>query len=310
MTTTVRKLLEKGQAAQDAAHAEQEKAKQGNLRGGSAGVIGTDGKVYGECHRLALSRLLGVDKGHEANRSIMFDAGNANEDSWAAKLVAAGCEIKREGEIPIVWQIPGTERVVTGRPDIVIGEFRPDQTFNGPEPDYVWEPTLGLELKGIYSASSAVRVELEGLPDAKHLAQAGFYSMALNVPYALCYTNPSVIEIPYWAQKKFGVKGKLQPFYRFFDLRWTEQDVLEYRDEQKSEWVTTMYTKQGIADYYALIVEMEGKQDLGPRPEGGYADGTPMPFDKCKYCDLQEACDEAEDDFAEWLGRIKLLSRK
>ena len=305
-TLDIRKLLEQGQAAQNAEHAEAEIAKQGNLRGGSAGVIGTDNKIYGECHRLALSRLMGADKEVEANRHIMFDAGNAAEDSWAAKLKAAGVEFRRESEIPIVWKIPGTERIVTGRPDIVIGKL--SETELDPETagmTNLFVPAHGLELKGIYSASSGVRVDVEGVPDPKHLAQAGFYAMALNIPYTLCYTNPSVIEVPYWAQKKLGAPKKLQPFYRLFDLRWT--DVLEYRDEQKEDWVRTVYTQAGIAAYYALIVEMEQTKQLGPRPLGGWADGGQMPFDKCNYCAAKSACAQydADKDFDAWISSLK-----
>ncbi len=298
----IRALLEKGQAAQDAAHDEAEVAKRGNLRGGSAGVVGTDGQIYGECHRVALARLLGADKDHEANRSIMFDAGNGNEDIWAAKLRAAGCEIVREDEYPIVWPVPGTDKVVTGRPDILIGETEFFQAGTG-ICQAKFTPRHGLELKGIFSASSAVRTEIEGVPDAKHLAQSGFYSMALNIPYTLCYTSPSVIDVPYWAQKKFpGTPKKLQPFYRMFELRWNEQDQLEYKDEHGTEWVPTVYTKQGIAEYFALIDEMERTKQLGPRPATAHATGESLPYDRCSYCPLKDNCENNEDDFDAWLA--------
>jgi hypothetical protein len=302
-TMNIRTLLERGQAEQDRQHDEQEVAKRGNLRGGSAGVVGTDGKIYGECHRVALARLLGAEKDHEANRSIMFDAGRNAEDAWADKLRAAGCEIVREDEYPIVWPIPGTDKVVTGRPDILIGETEFFQAGTGIV-QAKFTPQHGLELKGIYSASSAVRTEIEGVPDSKHLAQAGFYSMALNIPYTLCYTNPSVIEVPYWAQKKFGGPKKLQPFYRMFDLRWNAE-VLEYKDEQSTEWVPTVYTKTGIVEYYQLVAEMEQKKDLGPRPTGGYATGEAPPYDRCNYCPFQDACDNHGDDFDHWLAAVK-----
>jgi len=296
----VRRLLEQGQAAQDREHDALEVTKRGNLRGGSAGVIGTDSKIYGECHRVALARLLGADKEHDGNRSIMFDAGNASEDSWAAKLKAAGLQFLREDEIPIVWPIPGTARIATGRPDIVLGYYKDGSAEAS---DFV--PEHGLELKGIYSASSGLRVEVEGVPDPKHLAQAGFYAMALNIPYTLCYTNPSVIDVPYWAQKKLSAPKKLQPFYRLFELRWT--DVLEYRDEMRDDWVRTVYTKQGIADYFALIVEQEQTKELGPRPEGGYATGEPLPYNKCNYCNFKDACSQydADADYDGWLALIK-----
>jgi hypothetical protein len=288
----IRKLIEKGQAAQDAAHKELEITKRGNLRGGSAGVIGTDGKIYGECHRVALSRMLGTDKENDGNRSIMFDAGNANEDSWASKLIAAGAVFRREEEIPVMIEVGGKK--VTGRPDLVLGS----------EQDGKFIPEFGIELKGVFSASTAIGVLYEGKPQAKHLAQAGFYSMALNVPYVIAYTNPSVIETPYWAQKKFGATKKIQPFYAMFYMRWTNEDVLEYRDEREINWVTTKYTKQGILDYFALVGEMEARKDLGPRPDGGYATGEPAPYDRCNYCALQKACDEQEDNFEAWMKMV------
>ena len=289
----IRKLLEKGQAAQDAEHAAKEVAKRGNMRGGSAGVVGTDGKIYGECHRVALARMLGADKEHEPNRAIMFDSGNAAEDTWATKLTAAGVTFRREEEIPVVFEVAGKK--ATGRPDIVIGA-----TVDG-----VFTPQFGIENKGVYSAGTAVRVEFEGVPDPKHLAQAGFYSMALNIPYVIAYTNPSVIEVPYWAKKFANGAKKLQPFYRLFYLQWSDDGILQYRDERKADWVTTMYSKSGIVDFFTLVAEMEEKRDLGPRPEGGYADGTPLPWDKCQYCSHSKNCDANEDNFDAWIAEAK-----
>ena len=287
----IRKLLTKGQAAQNAVHAAKEVTKRGNLRGGSTGCVGTDGKIYGECHRVALARSLGVDKAVDDERHIMFDAGMRAEDSWADKLAAAGAVFKREEEIPVVMEIGGKK--VTGRPDIVLGHYD-DATFVA---DY------GLELKGIYSASSAVRVAYEGIPDPKHLAQAGFYSLALGVDYSICYTNPSVIEVPYWAQKKFGAAKKIQPFYRIFSMTWKD-DTLLYKDEDTTDWIETVYTKQGIKDFFALVGELESTKTLGPRPEGGYATGTKLPYDKCQYCPFSKSCDNHEDNYDAWLADL------
>lgn len=292
-TVDVRALIEKGQAKQNADHAEREKAKVGILRGGSAGCVGTDGLNYGECPRVALLRLKGVDKEVEANRHIMFTAGLAAEDSWAAKLTAAGVTFRREEEIQITWPVPGHPgRVVTGRPDIVIMDGE--------------APAFGLELKGIYSAGSAVRVECEGIPDPKHLAQAGFYSMALGIDYAICYTNPSVWDVPYWAKEaRAAGRKKLQPFYRMFYLRWG--DTLEYRDEKAKHWVPTVYTKAGIAAYYVQVLDMENGEALVDRPEGGYATGEALPYSKCKYCPFSAACDmyDVDKSVAGWLENCK-----
>jgi hypothetical protein len=315
----IRKILEQGQAVQDAEHAAASALKVGNLRGGTAGCVADDGQIYGECHRVALARLLEVEKPHEPNRSIMFDAGNAAEDVWAAKLRAAGLEIAREDEYPVVWTVPGTKRLVTGRPDILIGKTELYRAGNNiVQAKFV--PEFGLELKGIYSASSAIRVHVDGIPDPKHLSQAGFYSMALgNLPYALCYTNPSVIDVPGWAIKRVKAK-KIQPFYRMFYLRWTDDGRLQYRDERDFDilqecvmgnnatsagWKDTTITRQGISDFYSLVHEMEEKKELGPRPANAYADGTQLPYDRCNYCSFQKACDQQEDNFDAWLDQAK-----
>jgi len=297
----IRELLERGQEKQNATHAEAEVSKLGILRGGSAGCIGTDGLVYGECHRIALSRLLGVDKKVESNRHIMFNAGVMAEESWAEKLTAAGVTYRREEEIQITWPVPGFDgRVATGRPDIVIGDYEHDEK-NGA----VFNPKFGLELKGIYSAGSAVRVECEGTPDPKHLAQAGFYSMALGITYAICYTNPSVWDVPFWAKEaRAAGHKKLQPFYRIFYMRWNEETgVLQYRDEKFDDWVSTKYTQQGIGKYYQKILNMEASKSLDSRPDGGMADGSEAPFSKCKNCPFSKQCDmyDLDRDFDSWL---------
>ena len=306
----IRELLARGQEKQNAAHTEAEVAKLGILRGGSAGCIGTDGLVYGECHRIALSRLLGVDKEVEANRQIMFAAGRTAEDTWAQLLTDAGVTFRREEEIQITWPVSGHgSRVVTGRPDIVIGHISPSDMSCGIDYGNVFIPEFGLELKGIYSAGSAVRVECDGVPDPKHLAQAGFYSMALEVPYAICYTNPSVWDVPFWAKEaRAAGHKKLQPFYRIFYMRWDEATgLLQYRDERLDTWVSTKYTKQGIEKYYQKILGMETGKDLGGRPDGGLADGSPAPFDKCKYCQFSRQCDvyDLDRDFDSWLEACK-----
>jgi hypothetical protein len=300
----IRGILEKGQSKQNEDHAALERTKSGILRGGSAGCIGTDGRVYGECHRVSLARLLGVDKEVDAERHIMFDAGRTAEDSWADKLTSAGVTFRREEEIQITWPVPGHDnRVVTGRPDIVIGKWLAHDKI-GRLPG-MFKPEFGLELKGVYSAGTAVRVECEGVPDPKHLAQAAFYSMALGIEYALCYTNPSVWDVPFWAKeiRAAGTK-KIQPFYRLFYMRWNADDVLEYRDEHKKHWVATKYAKVGIQLYYQKILGMEHHRELGERPTGGCADGSPSPFSKCNYCPFSKQCDiyDIDKDFDGWLA--------
>ena len=291
MNNPIRELIDKGQAAQNQAHADQEVTKRGNLRGGNAGCVTADGKILGTCHRVSLARLIGLDKPITADRHIMFNAGDAAEDIWAAKLIAGGATIRRESEIPVSVEIGG--RLVTGRPDIVIGEMVAGAFL----------PQIGIELKGVYSASTAVKVLLEETPDIKHLAQAAFYAMYLGIPYWLCYTNPSVIETPYWAIKKHSAPKKIQPFYKMFELKW-EGETLHYRDEEQYEFVETVITKQGIRDYYTLISELAEKQSLGPRFEGGTVVGGRSPYNPCEYCDFSKACDK-QTNFVEWKKELK-----
>jgi hypothetical protein len=300
----IRKLLEFGQKVQDAEHAAAELTKRGNLRGGSPGCIDADGQIHGECHRKSLARMLGHDKPAEPDRAPMFDAGNANEDIWAAKLKAASVIFRREDECPVVWPVPGTDKIVTGRPDFLLGMEAHGGKFI---------PQFGLELKGVFSHSTAVGIVYENRPQTKHVLQAGFYSMALDfLPYAICYTNPAVIDLQYWAIKKFGAPKKLQPFYQIFYLRWVD-GALQYRDERSDEWVATKFTAQGIADYYQLVAEMEAKQELGPRPVAEFSDGVPMPANwggACGNCPFKSACDSVEDNYVEWLGQIKSIVSK
>ncbi|MGJ8498477.1 hypothetical protein ACSFBZ_12955, partial [Glaesserella parasuis] len=66
-------------------------------------------------------------------------------------------------------------RPIMGHPDIVLKK-------DG-------QAVLGLELKGIYGASTLEAV-LKGRPKNDNLIQAAAYSLYLNLPYALCYTLP------------------------------------------------------------------------------------------------------------------------
>ena len=76
-------LIRKGQLAIAEAGHEKEKTRVGHLRGGSAGAI-IDGEVYGECHRKAHLRMLGIDtplkeeiEQHSLKISVRFVNNNA-----------------------------------------------------------------------------------------------------------------------------------------------------------------------------------------------------------------------------------------
>jgi hypothetical protein len=219
----------------------------------------------------------------------MFAAGETNEDTWVDILrrVWPGV-IKRETEIPIEFEIAGVK--VTGRPDIVLCEA--DGT-----------PTLGLELKGIFSYNSARDVLLEGKPKDENLVQAAVYSKSLGIPWVLCYTNVSHFPINFFDKKRWPNVKKMKPDFGLFYLRWTE-DVLEYREDIKSEWLTTVITKQGIDNYYALILEMRAKKDIGPLPADKTVTGGTHPFNHCDYCDFTATC-KMHFTYDEWVDAAR-----
>jgi len=282
----IRKLLEEGHAALDAGHATREIAKLGNLRIGSAGTVSDGGEIFGECHRKALARMLGDDKKVPFHTKIMFQSGRFNEDAWYEVLSKSWPgKIMREEEIPITWQVPGSEVNVLGRPDMILC-------------DEHGTPVHGLELKGVYSANTAKAVHQKGEPQTKHLIQAAAYSLFLNIPYTLCYTSASVIGTV--------AASKIQPFYRMFYLEWDDSGRLSYSDEFGHGTVQTLITKQGIRDFYSLVVEMREKKKLGPRPAKTEMDGRKQYWDICdaKYCPYSAACSnyDEDQDFDVWVS--------
>jgi hypothetical protein len=219
----IRKILEKGQAELDRQHAEGEKAKAGFFRVGSVGAVGTDGEIYGICHRIALARSKGMDKPIEESQKILFMAGEANEDYVFEKRIAAGFDGKvlSHDQLKVLYDLPGTNRQVIGTPDKALA----DKDGN---------ILMGCENKAVFGATTAVQVYYEGKPKNENLIQAAAYSMMLNVPYVLVYTSFNWVSMNFYDQKKYGAKH-IKPFDRMFYLRWVD-DVLEYRDEFKEEW--------------------------------------------------------------------------
>jgi hypothetical protein len=286
----IRKLLVKGQAKLDTKHAEKERRLRGVYRAGSAGCIGDDGEVYGECHRVAHARALGHDKPVSDDRKIMFAGGETNEDTWERLLKGAwpeknvirGLEISRDEE----WG------KIVGSPDIVLAS-----DDNGPE--------VVLELKQVSALNSACQRELEGNPDPKHLVQAATYMWLMQLPGVLCYTNRSDHAVQFMA-KKYGTK-KVLPFYRMFYLT-IRDGRLYYRDEHKAEEVKTLVTVEGIQLYYKMLSRVVD-EGLGPRPSSKHVNGAPAGYDRCAYCDFQETCDQYEHRYDAWVDAVSLLCK-
>lgn len=292
MAINLRQLLLDGHAALQEEKAKAEKEKLGIYRIGSVGAVTDDGRVIGNCHRIAMARSLGIETPKDLSSLIMFAAGENNELYWEDKLTASGFKGKIEMQRQIEMEVDGLK--VTGRPDVILIDE------DGSE--------FGIELKGIYGTSTAVLTKLSGKPKPEHLVQSAAYSMFMNdMSYALAYTNANWIKPHYAEQKKHGIKNIL-PFVKIFYLEWRD-GVVFYRDEDSDEWVQTVITKEGIKNFYRLVHEMKQEKDLGPRLNASYADGSKNKWGdegSCTYCDFVSACAKTSS-YDDWITEIKQL---
>lgn len=307
----IKSLFETGGALLKEEHASKETEKVGVLRGGSVGLYDEGTNTFtGTCPRRAFLRYKGVDVIEDdvgaSDRTLMFEAGVTNEDSWYKRLVKSWQGvILREEEIQIAWSMDGTP--VTGRPDIVLC-------------DKSSTPQYGVELKLVSSLWTA-RDVLSNSPKTIHLIQAAHYSWQLGIPFSLCYTNRFDIAVLGFAQKHFpkmaqegsqyceynqkGEIKKVMPFMKEFMLLW-KNDTIHYVDSDTQKEVTTIVTKKRIEDFYRQVSKMDKSSSLPPRPVNLYADGKAMDWTACDYCPLSQVCDDSEAKGKDiWLNNVK-----
>lgn len=308
-------LIQAGITALRAEHAKHEVLKKGVLRAGNTGVVLSDGSVVGKCARQTYLRLVGIDADvDDASRELMFAAGRTNEDSWKDLFIRAGIPesfIRCEDEVPIHWTTK-SGRSVTGRPDLVIGEW------TGVTDKATWRPIKGIELKLVSSVWTGRDVALKGQPKSMHLMQAAHYSWKLGVPFELWYTARADFAIGSgWEQKNFpnmgmpgsefieynekGGKKKLKPFIVGYELAWNEKDELQYRriGPYTSPWTLTFISKKGIEDYFELVDDlaardMKNVSALPPRPLNLNPTGDKEGYSICSYCPMEKVCDSTE----------------
>lgn len=296
----IRSILVAGHNALAAEKGAIEQASSGHPRVGSSGCVGTDADVYGTCQRKALARSLGIELPQSLATDVMWKAGEANEWHWD-RILSRGlpADLKQLPRPYVEAVIEGVPLSVLGHPDVVLG-------------DADGKPVLGLELKGIYGATTAISVFFEHTPKNENLIQAAAYSHFMKLPWVLCYTSASYVPTGF-DKKKYGVSS-IKPFYRIFYMEWRD-DVLWYRDETQIAWVKTVVTSKGIEDYYKLLVEMQQSQDLGPRPSSHYVNGEPHKWGResmCGLCEFKSACDayDGDKDYGEWLARIRVIAKQ
>lgn len=289
----IRRLLRVGREVLNAKRSEREHELAGFLRAGSAGCL-SEGRSYGECHRLAHARLVGIEKPVSDDREIMFAAGEGNEDLWEQVLVPSW-----QGQVLRGQRASRTDNGITviGSPDIVLANGRGD-----------WDTIL--ELKLVSSTNSAIAKHVHGKPDSKHLVQAATYMWMTGLPVILCYTSRTDFAVEFM-RKKLGI-NKMLPFYRMFYLRF-RAGKLYYRDEfETNEVLVPHVTADGIAAFFDQVKGMGELRTLHDRPSNDHVDGSPSHWERCdaRYCALAETCDRYEHDYTTWLAeaRIKCLS--
>ena len=312
---SILELLIAGKEAQIQASQEAEAGKLGRLRGGNTGMVDGTGRVIGSCARLAHLRSLGITSDPVTiQKALMFDGGLKNEDIWKETILAAnepGLVLRCEEEIPIQWTTK-EGRLVTGRPDIVLGRMVPPAEGDA-EPLFVAE--RGIELKQVFSLWTARDVLFKGKPKMSNLLQSGHYAYQLGIPYELWYTNRSTFAITdysdtrFFAKKNFPKEGaplseycrynernqilSIEPFVVGYELQWNDKQQLMYRQiaapgAAENKWVYTIITWDSIAKYYSLAAN--AATILPPRPHNVLADGEAGGYDLCDYCPLSEVC--------------------
>jgi hypothetical protein len=332
---TAAELYTKGRQLEIEEHASLEHTKDGTLRGGSSGCLTAQGEVYGTCHRKAFARFKGHQPEIDDISYTWFDAGYANEDAWKKKLdksvVALGPEyiLKEEEECPVTWEVNGVK--VTGRPDfMVFKQKNPYEELALTEEEMTPEPILGLELKVVCAVNSAIGIYCEDKPKIANLIQAAHYSMEHGCPFNLVYSFRGRSIAPGWASKfkdkltvkektfppyrrKDGTYGKpftkreyiMEPFLKEFRIGFEDDTVYYITDS--GEKVITPLTAKGIRDYYEMITNMEKNMDLHVRISKLDLEGNLLPYDPCGFCPFSDICDDYENDFVQWLDRVKLL---
>lgn len=299
----IRQLLIEGHAARAKEHEEKEKQIGNAYRIGSSGVVTSDGDIYGTCHRIAHARDIGLDNrpDPEDPMRIMWLAGEYNEDATFELLSKSSYKgkIGAHDDLGVDVAIEGVDQKLVGHPDI--GLFTKDGKVE-----------MAVELKGVFGKSTAELVYLNDKPKPANIIQSAMYSLKLDVPYALMYTNPSYFS-DFFLKKKYGISS-IPPFYKIFYLRWNKE-TLEYRPENRVAWVTTLITKSGLDDYYKLLDEMKKNEDLGPRINANYVDGTENKWgveSDCKFCGFSKACDQydGDNDYLAWKENINGIQKE
>ncbi len=254
-------LYNTGRSIDNAAKTAHESSKLHTLRVGNSGCLLADGHMIGSNPWKVLARFMGYQVTPNAQSFDIFDGGFGNEVMWERYLgQVPGIQVKADTEYPLVLPNFAGKYPLTGRPDAVI--------FS----DGV--PKMGIELKGIFGASTVQKV-FSGTPKTDNLIQAATYSAGFGLPWTLAYSNSSNFK----TYKGPGAPGKTE-----FQLFWVDGKLnFLWRDVP----VETAVDVQGIREYYEAIVEaFETKDHSWFRRAPIDFMGEPEDWDNDAYCEF------------------------
>jgi len=319
----IKQLLWDGIAVSIAENEGLESLKTGTLRGGNSGIITADGIVTGACPRLTYLRMKGISVNPiDKNRELMFHAGRSNEDGWVESLSRSySGPILTEEDVPTKW-FTDNGTPVTGRPDIVLCDYRPEFSMDGikamvkggkPLADFAI-PRHGLELKLVSSVWTARDILVTDIPKMNHLIQAAHYSMALDIPFDLWYTcradfavgsgwEQNVFkkgkDIPEMEISKDGSVKKITPFARGYSLSWDANGRLSYRSLASNKQTETIITKDSIRLFYNTVAEVD-QTGILPKKVVGLKGNGQSSYNPCDFCVLKQTCSNSKLSLTEF----------
>ncbi len=276
-------LFNLGRANDNAAREAQESSKKFTLRAGNAGCLTTEGYFIGANPWKTLARFMGYQVKPNRQSLDIFDGGHGNEVIWDRYLTQVpGIEVKADTNYPL--SVPNFARsfTLTGRPDAVIIS------------DGV--PRMGIELKGIFGASTAQNA-LAGSPKTDNLCQAAVYSAGFQLPWTLVYSNSSNFKT---------YKGPGAPVKSEFKLFWI-RGKLHYLWEDNP--VETIIDVQGLREYYEAIAEAYETKDHSwfKRSSLNYL-GDEEPYNVDSYCEFSNLVDHTAP-WSDWVKECEYASR-
>ena len=105
---------------------------------------------------------------------------------------------------------------------------------------------------------------------------------------------------------------RVLPFVHGFKLTWGEPDAdgsralrIRAADLPEEADRVSVVTEEGIREYYETAANAVESDVLPPRPAPKDVFGDDLKYTNCKYCPLQNVCDNYQGGTAGWLQEVK-----